>query len=69
MEKLYFLVMGGDFISNEDHIYMFTRKEITTLYNKTLDNIKKILEDEDPKQRDFGMYLMGSFRIVPVRIH
>ena len=61
--------MGGDFVPNEDNIYMFTQKEMTKIYNKTLDNITKVLEDEDPKQRDFGRYLMGSLRIVPVRIH
>lgn len=69
MESLYFLIMGGDFIPNEDKIYMFTKKELVKLYNTTFYNIMKIWNDEDPKQREFAKYLMGSLRILPVRIH
>lgn len=68
MEEHYFLIMGGDFVSRKD-IVMFTKREMAHLYNKTLDNLMKIVEGENPKEREFAISLIGSLRIVPVRIH
>ena len=69
MEKHYFLTMGGDFVSDDNHVYMFTENEMAKLYNKQIDYIAELLDDEDKKQRDFANHLMTTLRIIPVRIH
>ena len=68
MEKRYFLIMGRNFVS-EDEYCMFTQKEMARLYNKTLGSLIDTAENGDSKERELAISLIGSLRIIPVRIH
>lgn len=64
----YFLILGGDFVSQND-IVTFSKQEIKKLYNQTLRNLVKLTEEGDARDGKYGVDLIGSLRIVPVRVH
>jgi hypothetical protein len=68
MEKRYFLIMGRDFVSENEYC-MFTENQMAKLYNKILDGLAEMIDSGDSKEKEIAISMIGSLRIVPVRIH
>jgi len=64
----YFLEMGGDFVS-ENGICSFTEKELSKLYNRTLNDLLSLAEDGSEKESKYAIDLIGSLRISCFRLH
>lgn len=68
MEEGYFLILGGDFVFDEDN-FIFNKKEINNLYNRTVNNLIDLIKEGSDKDRLYGIQLMGSLRAIPARVH
>lgn len=69
MEQNYYcLSLGGDFVMN-NKFCTFTQKEMTKLYNQTLDRLVDLSTDNFEKDKKYAIDLIGSLRIVPFRLH
>lgn len=69
MENGYYcLVLGGDFVL-QDKFYLFTEREISKLYEDTLENLLKIIEDGDEKDKQYAISLIPGLLIQPMRLH
>lgn len=69
MENGYFcLQFGGDFIL-EDKFYLFTEKEVSRLYEDTLEDLLKIISDGDEKDRNYAISLIPGLIIQPMKLH
>lgn len=66
--KYFVLQFGGDFVM-EDKFYIFTQKEVTKLYNKTLKGLISIVTDGSEKDKIFALNLIGGMVVRPVRLH
>jgi hypothetical protein len=68
IESNYFIQLGGDFVADEGS-FLFTRKEAERMYNSTLKRLIGIVQNGSEKDVRFGIDLIGTLRIVPVRLH
>lgn len=64
----YCLQFGGDFVA-EDGCYLFTRAEISKLYNRTLKNLVDIIYDGSEKDSKYALNLVPGLIIRQMRFH
>ena len=64
----YCLQFGGDFLS-EEGCYLFTRNEISKLYNKTLKDLVDIVYDGSQKDSKYALNLICGLIVRPMRLH
>ena len=69
MENGFFLVqMGGDFLAEDGH-YLFTRKEAIKLYNSTYNDLIKIINDGNDKDRAYSTELILGLMVQRMVLH
>lgn len=69
MERNYYcLQFGGDFLSEDDY-YLFTKLEISHLYNDTLKDLVEIVKDGNNKDRNYALNLISTMQIRQMRLH
>ena len=62
------LQFGGDFVIQNDS-YSFNEREVTKLYESTMNNLLSLIADGSEKDRKFAIDLIGGLFIVPMRLH
>lgn len=69
IEKNYFtLQFGGDF-AHEDGSYLFTKKEVEKIYEKTINDLVGIIRNGNQKDKIYALDLILTTFILPARIH
>lgn len=64
----YILQFGNDFMSREGS-FLFTKKEMTRLYKRTVKNLMGIIANGSPKDRKHALKLMSQLIVQPMRLH
>ena len=64
----YTLQFGGDFIIQDDS-YTFNEREVTKLYESTMNNLLNLIADGSEKDRKFAIDLIGGLFVRPMRLH
>lgn len=69
MESGYYcLILGGDFVL-EGEMYLFTKQETAKLWNRTLKNLRDIVDNGADRDRVYALQLISSLLIEPMRLH
>lgn len=69
MENNFFVLQfGGDFVI-QDGFYIFTKNEISKIYNNTLKDLTGVIEDGCEKDRKYALDLILGLAIKPMRLH
>ena len=69
MENYFFVLQfGGDFVL-EKREYLFTKAEISRLYNKYMKDLVKIVNNGNEKDRNYALDLIAGMSVKPLRLH
>jgi hypothetical protein len=69
MESNYFCIQFGEDFMCEDGHHLFTKNEISILYNRTLKNLRDIISKGSDKDRKHALKLIGGLIVRPMRLH